>query len=364
MAVYRLYPTKDTSIYSKYIDASAGSDEILEIDSYHLQGDTYVTRTLVAFDSAKTAQVVGLTGGTYQANLNLYLATAQEVPVDYTIIAAPLYDTWIEGTGKVGDNPPNRTGASWEGAGSGQWSAANPVIHTTSSYTDNTIGGATWYTEVNSKNTLHTQTHNTSSTHDLSINVTDSIVEMLAGTIANNGFLLKLQDSLEFQAERNLMLKYYSSQSHTIFPPSLEIKWDDSDWSPSQDIDIVNTSDLTVTLKGNKGRYTDEGTQRFRINCRPKFPPRTYSTTSVYTNNYYLPQNTTWGIKDEYTETMMIDFDDNYTKVSADSTSNYFDVYMDALPTERHYRLLLKTVVDGSTMVIDNNIVFKVVRNG
>ena len=364
MAVYRIYPSKDTSIYSRYIDASAGSDEILEIDAYNLLEDPYVTRSLVAFDHSKTVEIATLAGGSYQANLNLYLATAQEVPTEYTIVAAPLYDSWIEGTGRIGDNPPNRTGASWEGAGSGQWSAANPVIHTTSSYTPNTIGGTTWYTEVNSKNTLHTQTHGTTSSHDLSVNVTDSIVEMIAGTIDNNGFVLKLEDSLEFQTDRNMMLKYYSSQSHTIYSPNLEIRWDDSSWNPDQGTSVIGTSELVVSLKGNKARYTDEGKQRFRINCRPKFPPRTYSTTSVYTNNYYLPQNTTWAIKDEYTETMIIDFDSNYTKVSADSTSNYFDVYMDALPTERYYRLLLKTEIDGSTMVIDNNIVFKVVRNG
>jgi len=41
-------------------------------------------------------------------------------------------------------------------------------------------------------------------------------------------------------------------------------------------------------------------------------------------------------------------------------------VYMDGLQPERYYRILIKTVLDGSTVVVDdsNNNIFKVVRNG
>ena len=60
---------------------------------------------------------------------------------------------------------------------------------------------------------------------------------------------------------------------------------------------------------------------------------------------------------------MVFDYD-NYTKISADNTSNYFDVYMDGLQPERYYRILIKTEIDGTTTVVDNNQVFKVVRNG
>ena len=61
---------------------------------------------------------------------------------------------------------------------------------------------------------------------------------------------------------------------------------------------------------------------------------------------------------------MVVDFDVYNTKISADSTSNYFFLYMDSFQPERYYRLLVKSVIDGSTVVVDNNMVFKVVRNG
>ena len=51
------------------------------------------------------------------------------------------------------------------------------------------------------------------------------------------------------------------------------------------------------------------------------------------------------------------------TQINHDATSNYFDVFMDGLQPERYYRVLVKTEIDGSTMVVDTNEIFKVVRN-
>jgi hypothetical protein len=69
-------------------------------------------------------------------------------------------------------------------------------------------------------------------------------------------------------------------------------------------------------------------------------------------------------LKDENTEEMVVDFDTKFTKISCDSTGPYFDVYMDGLEPERYYRILVKTTLDGSTTVVDNQNIFKVVRNG
>jgi len=61
---------------------------------------------------------------------------------------------------------------------------------------------------------------------------------------------------------------------------------------------------------------------------------------------------------------MVINFDSNFTKISADNESSYFDIYMNGLQPERHYRVLIKATIDGSTAIFDEDIVFKVVRNG
>jgi hypothetical protein len=60
---------------------------------------------------------------------------------------------------------------------------------------------------------------------------------------------------------------------------------------------------------------------------------------------------------------MEIDFNNSSTKVSCDTSGSYIDLYMNGLQPERYYRLLIKSELDGSTLVDDSN-VFKVVRNG
>ena len=61
---------------------------------------------------------------------------------------------------------------------------------------------------------------------------------------------------------------------------------------------------------------------------------------------------------------MVIDFDTSFTKLSADNTSNYFDMSMNSLQPERYYRLLVKTTLNESTIVIDNKNIFKVTKHG
>ena len=80
--------------------------------------------------------------------------------------------------------------------------------------------------------------------------------------------------------------------------------------------------------------------------------------------NYALPTASYWGLRDENTEEMIVDFNTSYTKISCDSNGPYFDVHMDGLQPERYYRLLIKTTLDGSTTVVDNKNIFKIVRNG
>jgi hypothetical protein len=53
-------------------------------------------------------------------------------------------------------------------------------------------------------------------------------------------------------------------------------------------------------------------------------------------------------------------FDDLYTQISADSTSSYFNVYMNGLEPERYYTILIKSTINGSTIVFDNQYSFKV----
>ena len=352
MAVYRIYPEKDTFIFDKPnlagLYGNAGKDEILEIGGYPDIADTAVgrtDRTLIQFNTAEiTSTLSEKVTGEYSASLNLYLAEASEIPSNFKIFACPVSSSWSEGTGKRDDSPVNRTGCTWKFRKAGiEWGSLGGDFLTTGSLT----GSAEF---------------NLNSDYDLNIDVTKAITAINTGSLINNGFLLKLEDQYENYTTSSIHLKYFSSDTNTIFPPYLEFKWDDSTNTGS--LTELSTDIATISIKNQKEEYIDSDKTRFRLSARPKYPTRTFTTSSIYLTNYTLPTASYWGIKDEYSEEMIIDFDTQYTKLSKDSNGSYFDVYMDSLQPERYYRLLIKTTLNGSDTVIDNRNIFKVVRNG
>ena len=55
-------------------------------------------------------------------------------------------------------------------------------------------------------------------------------------------------------------------------------------------------------------------------------------------------------------------FDNEYTRLSADSSSCYFDVYMNGLEPERYYKILISSSIDGNQYVLDNDYYFKIIN--
>jgi hypothetical protein len=374
MAIYRIFPEKDTTIFTEQITGNAGKDEIIEVGGYTgvTDGTGQATRILMKFSDSEINDVVNNEIGNtnFSSSLKLYLADASELPVDYTLYAYPIYTgvtgEWDNGTGKVGDLPVNTSGVSWLNKNAGQanaWSTSGFTALTTASFVTGKEGGGNWYTASNGESMEFSQTHTISSTHDVDINVTAAIKQIYNDELINRGFIIKLQDEYEFYTTASIRLKYFGKDTNTIYPPFLEFKWDDRVYDQGT-LSVLDTDISTIDIKNNRGKYTDVGKQRFRITAKPKYPVRTFSTTSTYLTNYVLPSASYWGLRDENTEEMVVDFDTDFTKISCDPNGAFFDVYMDGLQPERYYRILVKTTLDNSTVVIDNQNIFKVVRNG
>lgn len=380
MAVFKIFPEKTATLYSQYPDMNTGRDEILEISSYYVGETSHVNRSLIQFDLTEITDVLEtyVSSSTraatdFSASLRLFLASANEVPDSYTLQASPVYipgtaTTWAAGNGKAGDLPRNSSGVSWaftQYTGSSNWTSDAISGETVFFYSSSTAGGGAWFTDTTGYIFDMYQTHTVTSTHDVDINVTKGVQAHYDSSIENAGFILKLSGSAEFTAYQNsrqLYLRYFSGKTHTIYPPCLEIKWDDSEYQNG--LTTISDPNATIKIKNNRGEYTDEGRQRFELTVRPKYPARTFATASTYLTNYRLPATSYWGLRDENTEEMVIDFDTNFTKISTSTSSSYFDIYMGGLEPERYYRVLVKTSIGGSTNIIDENLVFKVVRNG
>ena len=102
---------------------------------------------------------------------------------------------------------------------------------------------------------------------------------------------------------------------------------------------------------------------KFRLNVIEKYPKRVYVTGSMCTKQHYLPSASAWyAIKDLDTNEFLVDFDNNYTRISADTTSSYFDLYMNGFEPERYYQVLIKVNAGGSTTIYNDDYYFKIVN--
>ena len=144
----------------------------------------------------------------------------------------------------------------------------------------------------------------------------------------------------------------------------MEFKWDDYETilTGSATGSILKTTNIVSSLAENPGVFTPQGINRFRFNVAPKYPERVWTTSSLYTSVNYLPTSSYYGVKDLDTNEFVVDFDTTYTRLSSDIQGNYFDLYMNGLEPERYYKILVKTVLKGSTLILDDNYYFKVVN--
>jgi len=385
MAVYKIFPYKDTSLYSMFPTMNTGIDPINQISNLNFAIDTQpsVARTILAFDSDEITDVIENTIGStdYTTRLRSFIATAQGI-VESSIlevwpvaVQADSTNTWNQGTGTYLDQPLTTDGACWESpffANSNQW----PIGYTDTTYGyisgsyDSqyaTIGGGAWFTGSATTSTFNvTASFGPRSDKDLNINVDDIVQAWTSSELPNHGFLLKWEDNAEFNTSKLVqpVMQYYSVDTNTIYPPQLEFRWDDSVWNTgSSSTTVLNEQNMYISLAENPGIFYSESFNRFRLNVRPKYPPRVYTTGSLYTKQYYLPSGSAWyAVKDLDTNEYVVEFDNNHTKISADATSSYFDLYMNGFEPERYYQVLIKVNAGGSTTIYDYEYYFKIVN--
>ena len=401
MAVYKIFPTQDATMYSMYPTMNTGLDEIIEATLTSIaptDPNLQVSRFLVKFDQSEIENVVNniIDGSSWQSNLRCYISQTTGLKLDTTLDVYAVSSSWVMGTGKYLDSPLTTDGVSWQfidESGSTRWpvlSVDGIVVSSSYNSTYAPLGGGTWFNQVlsgsvsdgNWPNAYLTasQVYNYSQDKDLNVDVTDIVSVWLTGSLdyfassgnaslrttssisaSNDGFLVKQR--VEFVYDNNFQpeIKFFSVDTNTIYPPQLEFKWDDATGNYNTgSLSVLSGQDNTITLAENPGVFYSGSINRFRVNARPTYPTRVWQTGSYYTQNYALPEASYWALKDLDTNEYVIDFDTTYTKLSCDSSGSYFDMYMNGLEPERYYAIIFKTTIGSSTYVFDDNYYFKV----
>ncbi len=283
MAIYKLFPTKDATIYSRYPNKNTGLDEILDVSIEDAQdsGNTQSNRFLVQFSQTEITDILTnkVSSSLWSASFNAYLAYGDGLNIDTTLEFYPISQSWEMGTGKYSYSPEYTNGVSWVYRGAANttaWATSSFSSLVTASYSSSK-GGGTWYTGSSNTGIVPDVTASQTFTYfddfDINVDVTNIVKAWTSSLIANNGIIVKQATEFIDSLEYNNTLRYFSRDTHTIYPPSLDIKWRDYTWNTgSSTFTILNTLPAFIDIAENLGIFYPDSVNKFRVNARPEYP--------------------------------------------------------------------------------------------
>jgi len=489
-----IFPTKDTWISSgsstidgeSFKDQNFGRDQILEVKKffYNNQFD-HQTRALINFEGTDfTEMSKSVADGTISSPkfyLRLYEAEGNsELSEEYKLLVQPISESWVEGTGKLGDRPKNTNGCSWEnksnpiGSNEVTWSSTVAVGATFASGTitiptdrfankEITIGGHNFVfvsgsasnfdnnsnqtflqsgSHVNiTANNLTASINSATSTHnlkitasrggtgvvilsgseagtvanytvtnlngflsvmgggsdttdwtagangpsvvsvshsvqsfsnespDVNVEVTDMVNGWLDGTIDNYGMVLRFSGSQETDSETFGHLKFFSRNTHTIYSPRLEVRWEDSSFDSNvtaslNELTMSGLADNYLYMRGLRESYKENDRVKFRVGARKRYIQKTFSNSVQTVTGSYFPSNSgSYAIKDVATGEYIVPFS-SHTSMSLDAEGMYFNQWLDGFYPDRTYKILLKlNYNDGQEQIFDDDFEFIIKRS-
>jgi len=364
-----IFPNQDTWISSgsstitgeSFKDQNFGRDQILEVKKeFYNSSFDYPTRALVQFSGTEFTELSkSVADGTIASDAKYYLRLFEaegnaEMTEEYSLHIQPISQSWTEGTGKDGDNPKNTNGCSWE-------NRSNPIGGT----------AVTWNTAGVSVLSVSQSAQSFSNqSPDVNVEVTNMVNMWLQGQYSNYGMLINFSGSQETDETTFGHLKFFSRNTHTIFSPRLEARWDDSSFSTGSlnELTMSGLADNFLYMKGLRESYKVGERVKFRVGARKRYIQKTFTNSVQTTTGSFITNGSgSYAIKDVATDEFIVPFEDNqdtsYTKLSCDSNSNYFIQYLDGFYPDRVYKILLKLKLDdGQEQVFDDDFEFVVKR--
>jgi hypothetical protein len=365
-----IFPTSDAWISSgssnidgtSFKDQNFGRDPILEVKKeFYNSSFDYQTRAIINFTGTDfTSLSSSISSGDITSPifyLRLYEAEGNsDLSTTYKLLAQPISQSWDEGRGKFGDDPKVTNGVSWENR----------------NYPDG--GTAVTWSNVDGTPSYGGAVHSISSSvqsfsyesPDVEMDITSMVNTWLTssyddGGIDNYGLLLRFSGSQETDSTTFGQLKFFSKDTHTIYAPKLEVRWDDSSFSTGSliSLDVTGSTDNYLYMKNLQESYKESDKVKFRVGARKQYIQKNFSTSVQTLTGSFIPENSgSYSIVDMATGETVIPFSD-YTKLSCDSTSNYFIQWLNGFYPNRAYKILFKLKYDDSQeQIFDNDFEF------
>jgi hypothetical protein len=262
------------------------------------------------------------------------------------------------GTGTKFDNITS-DGISWKYRnGIDSWQ--DNVIAGTAVFTNGTTGsanaeGGTWYLSGSASQSFNNEPD------DIRMDVTNIVSLWLSGSLPNNGFIVHHSLNSENDSLDYGLLKFFSKETNTIYEPKLEVVWNDISFVTGSLLPVTGSAEdgYKVVITNLKKEYSANTKVKIRIKGRDMYPLKSFGTTFAYDQSKYIT-NIYYQLEDYITSEVILPFGD-YTKVSCDSTSNYFVMNLNTFPKNRTYKLKLKVVENDISTIIDEKYIFDLV---
>lgn len=325
-----LLSTEDATIYQRYPNNNSGLDEIVEVGKNikSLDGSgmyaSASSRILLNFDIPSEQQYPS----SAKYFLNLKIANAATVTRYQKLDVYLVSGSWLEGSGYFYQDIKNsEDGVTWTLKNlNTSWSNA----------------GADYYTNISASYTLSKMP-----IQDVRIDVTNLIAPIVSGTNANpwNGLLVKFPNADEQNSLNKGNVKFFSSNTHTIFAPTLEVNYVDQTFITGS-LKRIPNGNVTVLPKNLKESYTQGEIDKVYFVVRDRFPDKRFDATQRYRTQYYLPSESYVRIRDEVSDVILYDFDE-YSAINCDTSGSYFVLNTTQLEPNRYYTMDIK-VKSGS----------------
>ena len=287
MAYYFIFPEKDATIYSHpdRTKMNTGHDEILEIVKEKGISDSiyYPSRILVKFKNEEIKTTISekigsakFNDGTSKVSLQLLSSEHKNLTTTLNLDVFAVSQSWDEGTGRYSNLPTSSNGCSWlfrdNTTTSTEWTTASFGDGSSGSINASGIteGGGVWYTGSGFNGS---QQFLQGDSLDTNIDVTTIVQKHSASLFANStyptginnhGFIIKQPDAIETDTSSSFgEMQYFSVDTHTIYPPRLVFKWDDS--SHNKQSLAKQSGELHVSLYRNQEEYNQNDEAFFRF---------------------------------------------------------------------------------------------------
>jgi hypothetical protein len=350
----------DASIYLQQPNQNSGRDEILEVGKLYYGATKDIHRSLIKFDTTPTSASLasGEISGSWKAYLVLHSAKSEEIPLEYTIYANAISQSWEMGIGTKFDNI-TAEGVSWYYRdGQNEWMDGiggyyNSYISGSDTGSISNGGGGTWYTASMASQSFSYQSD------DIRMDVTNIVRLWNSGSIPNQGFIVRHSLASENDTNDYGMLKFFSKETNTIYQPKLEIVWDGVTFVTGSLLPIPEEK-FKISFTNLKSKYQKNSKAKIRVKGRELYPLRTFSGTFDYDNVSYLPVESYYQLEDYVTGEVIFPFG-QYTKIGCDTSGNYFIMDLNSLPINRVYLLKIKIIQSGIDYIIDEHTTFEIV---